>query len=202
MVMPGRHIRTFISWLRVVFKTTAVRSYTDILSALSRLIRYCYVVASGPGKARACRERGLALSSQADKPAKLTASVTLAVPILQAPLHSAGCQLGMDVRPLDEGSHSAAFTNQAPQNSCSPLTLSSGSEYDIYATLAERPVPGQSLDTTLMPITPRQIGRYDKNVKMYANFICRVRCHSMIHTYSRDEYVAFEIEKGPFDCSK
>jgi hypothetical protein len=35
-----------------------------------------------------------------------------------------------------------------------------------------------------MPITPRQIGRYDRDVKI------------------RNEYLIFEIEKGPFDCSE
>lgn len=181
MVMPGRHIWTFISWLRVILKTTSVRS---ILSVLLRLIRYCYVVIGRPGKERACRERGLALSSQADEPAKLTASLTLAVPILQAPLYSEECQLGTEVHPLDEMSHAATFRNQVLQNS--PLTPSPGSELSAvyYPTLPERSVLGQSLDTTLMPITPRQIGRYDRNVKI------------------RNEYVAFEIEKGPFDCSK
>ncbi|KAG2358831.1 hypothetical protein BDR07DRAFT_1416459, partial [Suillus spraguei] len=39
MIMPeaGQHIRILISWLRVVIKTTAVRSYTDCLSGLLRI---------------------------------------------------------------------------------------------------------------------------------------------------------------------
>lgn len=185
--MPGRHIRTFLSWLRVVVKTTAVRSYTGILSALLRLIRHCYII-RGPGKERTCREWGLALSSQANEQDKLTASLTLAVPILQEPLGHEGSQLGMDVHPqtlaLDEGMHVMASKNQALQNSCSPLSFGSGSEHNIHTTSLQCPMPGQSLDTTLMPITPRQIGRYDRDVKI------------------RDEYVVFEIEKGPFDCSE
>jgi hypothetical protein len=177
MIMPGRHIQTSISWLRVVVRMTAVRSYTNILSALLRLIRYCYIVIGGPGKERACQDRGLALSSQANESDKLTNSVTLAVPILQAPLDSEGSQLEMDVHPptlaLHQGSHAVAFNNQVPQNSYSPSIpiSSSGSKHSIYTTLPQYPVPGQSLDISLMPITPRQIGRYDRDVKMYANFI-------------------------------
>jgi hypothetical protein len=147
MSMPGRHNRTFISWLKVIPKTTSVRS---VLSALLRLIRYCHVVIGRPGNQRACRERGLALSSQADEPARLTASLTLAVSILQAPLHSEECRLGTEVHPLHERSHAATFKNQVLQNSCSPLTPSSGSE--LSAVYYPRRQSAQCQDSPLTPL--------------------------------------------------
>jgi hypothetical protein len=45
-------------------------------------------------------------------------------------------------------------------------------------------VPGQSPGITLNPITPSQIRRNDRNTKI------------------RDEYVVFEVAKGPLDCSQ
>ncbi|KAG2145784.1 hypothetical protein DEU56DRAFT_787969 [Suillus clintonianus] len=170
MIMPGQSIRMFISWLRHIIRTTASRSYPSVLSVLLRLIRRCWQIVVND-KERP-QERGLALSSQPTEQDKLTTSVTLAVPLLHAPLHDEGCQPGMNIQiqtpELDEGSHAVVFTtqSQAPQNSCSPVIASSGSEPSIYITPPQSPVPGQSLGITLTPITPSQIRRNDRNAKI------------------------------------
>lgn len=180
----------FISWLRFIIRAAASRPYTSVLSNLLRLIRRWWQAAISRTD-RLYRERDLlALSSRPTEQDTLTTSVTLAVPLLQAPLYNNGCQPGTNVQiqtlGLDEGSHAVAFNIniQSPLNSCSPLMPNTGSEPSIYTTPPQSPVPGQSPGITLNPITPSQIRRNDRNTKI------------------RDEYVVFEVAKGPLDCSQ
>jgi len=74
MIMHGRYIHVFISWLRRIVKTVAFHSYRSLLSVLLRLIRTFF-----NGKERNFQQRpgaGLALSSQ-----PVIKSVTLAMPL-------------------------------------------------------------------------------------------------------------------------
>jgi hypothetical protein len=175
--MPEQYIRLFklISWLRRIIRTVASRPYASVFSDLLRLIRRWWQIVIGR-KEGLCRQQGLlALSSQATEQDKLTNSATLAVPLLQAPLHHEGCQPGTNVHAqtpgLDEGSHSVAFDTQPPRNLCSSSMPSSGFESSIYTTLPRPPVPDseQSPGITLTPITPSQIRRNDRSTMMYVN---------------------------------
>ncbi|KAG1723719.1 uncharacterized protein EDB91DRAFT_1340174 [Suillus paluster] len=83
MIIPREYLRAFISWLRLILKTTASRLYTSLSSVLLRLIRCCQL--AGSGQERACREGILALSSQPAEQDRLPASVTLAVPLSSIP---------------------------------------------------------------------------------------------------------------------
>lgn len=166
----------------------ASRRYTSVLFDFLRLIRRWWQVAVGR-KERLCQEQGLlASSSQPIEQDKVTTSATLAVPLLQAPLHHEGCQPGTNVHVqtpgLDEGLQATAFNTQSPWNSCSPLMPSSGSGPSIYTSPSRPPVPEQSPGITLTPITPSQIRRNDRSTKI------------------QDEYVVFEVAKGPLDCSE
>jgi hypothetical protein len=130
----------FISWLRFIIRAAASRPYTSVLSNLLRLIRRWWQAAISRTD-RLYRERDLlALSSRPTEQDTLTTSVTLAVPLLQAPLYNNGCQPGTNVQiqtlGLDEGSYAVAFNIniQSPLNSCSPSMPSTRSEPSIYTT--------------------------------------------------------------------
>ncbi|KAG1751122.1 hypothetical protein EDB19DRAFT_1903981 [Suillus lakei] len=149
------YIRMFISWLRLTFKTTAFRSYRILLSGLLRVIRHYRFLVNG--QERSYWEQGLSLSSQpvtVTNRVGLTAFVTLAVPLAEAPLQS---QPVMNIQmPTPE-------LNQGPNGAAS----------------------GQSFGINLTPIVPEpQVSRYERNV----------------HIQDKDE--AFEIKKGPLDCSE
>jgi hypothetical protein len=63
-------------------------------------------------------------------------------------------------------------------------------------------VPGQPFDITLTPITPEEVHRYDRNVVMYANYIFLLCAAIIITAHSPNRYTAFEVKKGPLDCSE
>jgi hypothetical protein len=73
------YIRRFISWMKLILRVTARRSYATFLSIL-RLVRHCQGQVPGVGKDRAFQECGLALSSQPTGQDRL-AALTLAVPL-------------------------------------------------------------------------------------------------------------------------
>ncbi|KAG1850190.1 hypothetical protein F4604DRAFT_1809495 [Suillus subluteus] len=173
-----------ISWLRYIVKTAAFRSYRSFLSEDFRE-----------------RSGGLALSSQpgTNQPDSEPAPpVSLAVPLLEAhlqSLHSRGSQPQVDIQNLQmptPGLHGrsddAAFNTDSPKNSSVPLRPSSASEPSIpevdIATPQPLVAPGQTFDIILIPITPEQVKRYHRNVRV------------------KDEYEAFLVEKGPLDCSE
>ncbi|KAG0708037.1 hypothetical protein DFH29DRAFT_563050 [Suillus ampliporus] len=176
-------IRMFIPWLKLIIKRTAFRSYKSLLSVLLRLIQHCQFVVNG--EERVCRERGLALSSQpVANQDGLTASVTLAVPFLQAPPQSRGYQAGPNVQfptPQLQGSNGVVCNAQSPGNCSAPLPIPSSMPQPITLGIVTYPPP----DITLTPIVPEpQVRRYDRNVP------------------AKDEYEAFMVEKGLLDCSE
>ncbi|KAG2139271.1 hypothetical protein DEU56DRAFT_944095, partial [Suillus clintonianus] len=194
MIIHGKHIRMFISWLRHIVKTIAFRSYRNLLSVILRLIRHCQSVVNG--KEGDFREApGLALSSQpATDRSEPTPPVSLAVPLLEVPLqglHGQGSQPGMSIQnmqmPIPElhgGSNDAAFNTDTLPNSYAPLMPSSMPEPSTLevgvATPPPLAVPGQTI--TLTPIVPDQSNRYKRNVRV------------------KDEFEVFLIQKGPLDC--
>lgn len=142
-MMCGRYIHMVISWLRDISKAAAFHSYRHLQSLL-RLIQHCRSVING--KERDFRERSnLALSSQpVINQGRPTPSVTLAIPLLEAPPQSQGCQPGT-----------------------TPLSASLIPSYmprpNIYNP-AGVATPGC---ITLIPIVPGpQISRYDRHVTM------------------------------------
>jgi hypothetical protein len=146
------YFRIFISWLSHIFRETTFRPYKTVLTVL-RLFRRCEV--SG-GKERTFREHGLALSSEPTvDQAKLTASVTLAVPLQK----KRSVQPETDVQP--------------PQNIIALSTTS-------YMPVPSIPIPpqpaapGQSFNISLIPIIPTEINRYGRKIPVYASHICRV----------------------------
>ncbi|KAG2091845.1 uncharacterized protein F5147DRAFT_779888 [Suillus discolor] len=192
--MREGYIRMFISWLRVIIKTTAFRSYRSLLSILLRLIRHCQSVVNG--KEGEFRERpGLASSSQpvANQP-ELTPSVSLAVPLLEAPLQTKEFQSGMDVHmPIPEpyegtNINVTAHDTQSPGSSAVPFPPMSMPEPSIPVTVAMSPpptTPGQNVDIFLTPIVPEpQVRRYERHIPI------------------NSEYKPFEVKKGPLDCSE
>ncbi|KAG1879054.1 hypothetical protein F4604DRAFT_1923207 [Suillus subluteus] len=182
--MHGRHIRMFISWLRHIFKTAAFHLYRNLLSVLLRLIKHCQSAFNG--KDEFCQERpGLALSSQpVDRP---TPSVTLAVPLLEAPLQSQGCRPGTNIQSqthgeLNQRANSVAYNAQSPCKSSVPLIPSSIPRPNIYNPSA---VAMPVHLTTLIPIVPgKQVKRYER------------------HVIVKDVDAVFKVKKGPLDCSE
>ncbi|KAG1847628.1 hypothetical protein F4604DRAFT_1935869 [Suillus subluteus] len=187
-------IHMFISWLRLIIKTTAFRSYRSLLSILLRLMRHCQSVVNG--KEGDFRERsGLALSSQpvANQP-EPTPPVSLAVPLLEAPLQTRGSQPGTNVQmPIAEpyegmNINVSAYDTQSPQNPAAPSTPFSMPEPSIPAVVAVPPLPttpGQTFDILLTPIVPEsQVRRYGRHVPV------------------NSDYKPFEVKKGPLDCSE
>ncbi|KAG2053024.1 hypothetical protein BDR06DRAFT_956884 [Suillus hirtellus] len=187
--MREGNIRMLISWLRVIIKTTAFRSYRSLLSILLRLIRHCQSVVNGK------EGPGLALSSQpvANQP-ELTPSVSLAVPLLEAPLQTQGFQPGMKLHmPIPEpyevtNINVTAHDTQAPGSSAAPLPPIPMPEPSIPVTVAMSPppvTPGQIVDIFLTPIVPEpQVRRYERHIPI------------------NSEYKPFEVRKGPLDCSE
>ncbi|KAG1737402.1 hypothetical protein EDB19DRAFT_955204 [Suillus lakei] len=179
--MREGHIRMFISWLRLIIKTTAFRSYRSLLSVLLRLMRHCQSVVDG--KEGDFRERpGLALSSQpATNQPESTLPVSLAVPLLEAPLQIQGSQPGTNVQmPIPE-----PYDTQSPQNSAAPVSMP---EPNIPVVMAMPPppaAPAQTFVINLTPIVPEpQVRRYDRHVPVDS------------------VYDEFEVKKGPLDCSE
>ncbi|KAG2151268.1 uncharacterized protein EDB93DRAFT_1249465 [Suillus bovinus] len=192
----------FIFWLRHIVKTAALRSYS-LLSVILRLIRHCRSIVNWKEKYFCERPGlgGLALSSQpgTNQPNSEPAPpVSLAVPLLEAPLqslHSQGSQFQIDIHQIPTpgllgGSNDAGLNTDFSPNSSAPLRPSSAFEHNIHGPevgITTPPLvaaPGQTCDITLTPITPRQVNRYKRNVPV------------------KDEYNAFLVEKGPLDCSK
>jgi hypothetical protein len=166
--MPGRYIRILVSWLSLVFKKTC-RSYKTFLAVLRLFKR--------SRKQRTFRECGLALSSQ---PTELTPSVTLALPLLGAPVQSGRPQPESNAQfptpqPDDEGSNVATFNTQAPQNIVASSISNSipMSEPFICPSPPQFASLGQS-NIILTRIIPKEIKRYDRKVPMYANHVYRV----------------------------
>lgn len=161
MIIPRCYIRMFITWLMPIVRTTAFRSYTNILSVLLRVFRHCQAIISG--KERALREPGLALSYQ---PAPIdqgkSTSMTLAVPLFKLPLQQSG-----------DGRNDLASNIQPALDYYAPCIISMpvpGTTTDI-APPPHPVVPVQSFDSiTLIPATPGQIKRYDR-IELYAHHI-------------------------------
>lgn len=187
--MREGYIRMLISWLRVIIKTTAFRSYRSLLSILLRLIRHCQSVVNGK------EGPGLALSSQpvANQP-EPTPSVSLAVPLLEAPLQTQEFQPGMNLHmPIPEpyevpNISVTAHDTQSPGSSAVPLPPIPMPEPSIPVTVAMSPpptTPGQIVDIFLTPIVPEpQVKRYERHIPI------------------NSEYKPFEVKKGPLDCSE
>ncbi|KAG2151269.1 uncharacterized protein EDB93DRAFT_308884 [Suillus bovinus] len=187
-------IRVFIYWLRVIIKTTAFRSYRSLCSILLRLIQYCESVVNG--KEGHFRERpSFALSSQpVANQLESTPSVSLAMPLLEAPLQTQESQPETNVHmPMPEPYQGTninvpAHDTQSPRSSAVPFTPISMPEPSIpVAVVMSSPptTPGQAVDIYLTPIVPEpQVKRYERHVPI------------------NSEYKPFEVKKGPLDCSE
>lgn len=143
-------IMRFIFWLRYMVKTAAFRSYRGLFYVFMRLIRYCQSIVNGKEEDFRKRPGGLAFSqSGTNQPDSQPAPpVSLAVPLLEAPpqsLPSRGSQPQTDIQNL-----------QVPTPGISELDVTT---------------PDQTFDITLIPITPLEINRYGRNVRVYANCI-------------------------------
>ncbi|KAG1815233.1 uncharacterized protein BJ212DRAFT_1481756 [Suillus subaureus] len=183
--MRDGYIRMFISWLRLIIKRTAFRSYRRLLSILLRVIRHCQSVVNG--KEGNFRERpSLALSSQpvANQP-EPTPSVSLAVPLR---VSQPGTNVQMSISEPYEGTNInvSAYDTQSPRNPTAPSTPISMPEPSIPVVVAMPPsptAPGQTLNIFLTPIVPEpQVRRYERRVPV------------------NSEYKPFEVKKGPLDC--
>ncbi|KAG1737410.1 hypothetical protein EDB19DRAFT_956466 [Suillus lakei] len=195
MMIHGKYSRMFISWLRHIVKITAFRSYRSLFSVLLPLIQYCQSVVNGKEQGFQERTGGVALSSQpATNQPDPALPVTLAVPLLEAPLqslYSEGSQPGTNVQmPTPEfhgWSNDAAFDADFPPHSSTPFMPSSMPEPSIPVVITMPPAlapPDQTSDITLTPIVPQQVNRYGRNVRV------------------KGKYEAFLITKGPLDCSE
>ncbi|KAG1899518.1 uncharacterized protein F5891DRAFT_1189661 [Suillus fuscotomentosus] len=154
----------FIFWLRYMVKTAAFRSYRGLFHVFLRLIRYCQSIVNGKEEDFRQWPGGLALSSQlgTNQPDFQPAPpVSLAVPLLEAPPHSL----------LSRGSQ--------PQTDIQNLQVLTPGISELIIT-----TPDQMFDITLIPITPLEVNRHGRNVRV------------------KDEYEAFLVEKGPLDCSE
>jgi hypothetical protein len=170
----------FISWLRLIIKTTAFQPCRSLLSILLRLIRHCQSVVNG--KVEDFRKQpSLASSSQPVVRQHETAPpASLAVPLLEAPLQNQGCQPVTNVQmPIPEPYEGAninvsAYDTQSPQNPTAPSAAISMPEPSIPVAVAMPPppaTPGQSVDIFLTPIVPEpQVRRYERHVPVYANY--------------------------------
>lgn len=176
MIVHGKHSRMFFSWLRHIFKTTAFRLNTYLL----RLIRHCQSVVNGRKEGFQERPGGLALSSQpvTEQPKPTPpASLTLAVPLLEAPLHDQGSPPGTDVNvqmptPKFHGwSNDAAFEADFPSHSFAPSMPSSIPGPSISMVVTTPSAPAVSDQIFLAPIVPQQVNRYGRNVRVYVNCV-------------------------------
>lgn len=167
MIIPGGYIRIFISWVTLILRKATSQSYKTFLTVW-KLFRRRQVV-SGE-KERGFRECHLALSSQ---PTELTASVTLAVPLLT--LQSVASQPGRSdqlptAEPIDESSNVEPANAPASQN-----LVASSISMPVPCIYPPPPQPTTSEQSTnLTPTIPTRIKRYDRNVTMYANHVYRL----------------------------
>jgi hypothetical protein len=181
--MHGRYICVFISWLRHIVKTAAFHSYRSLrslLSVLLRLIRHSQSVFNGK-KADFQQRSSLALSSQpVVNQNKSTSSVTLAVPLLEAPLKSQEHQPGTRLQAptggeLNARPNSVAYNIQSPGMSSAPLVLSMPQPHICNPAGVPTPPPPPAApghDITLVPIVPgSQVNRYERHVTMWAKYI-------------------------------
>jgi hypothetical protein len=155
----GYHIRMFISWLKLSVRATVFRSYSSLLAFLLRLIRHCQVFLSR--KERAFREPGLAFCSHPADQEK-NVHVTLAVPLLKAPLQS--------LEPNFLASNNQSFPTPSVPSTPSYIPMPKLSIHTTVAATTLMPHPaasGQLFDITLTPIIPEQIKRYERN-QLYA----------------------------------
>ncbi|KAG2358330.1 hypothetical protein BDR07DRAFT_1337834 [Suillus spraguei] len=154
MIMHGRYIRMFISWLKHIVETAAFYSYRSV-SVLLRLIHHFQSVFNAK-EGDFQKRSGSASSSQpvVDQD-KLTPSVTLAVPLVKALPQSQGSQTGTSLQSSTGGELNAIPNNVA--HNPTPLPPAA---------------PGPVI--TLVPIVPeKQVRRYDRDVKVkgvYAAF--------------------------------
>jgi hypothetical protein len=169
LIMHGRYIRVFVSWLRRIFKTAASYSYRNLLSVVLRLIRHCQSAFNR--KEGFFQERpGLALSSQpADRPVPPT---NLAVPpLFEAHLQNQWWQPGTSIQsPIhSEPNQRSNRAAQSPHKSSAPLIPISMPRPNIYNPPGVA-TPGHLI--TLIPIVPGpQVRRYDRHVIVWANYI-------------------------------
>ncbi|KAG2060583.1 hypothetical protein BDR06DRAFT_1017044 [Suillus hirtellus] len=190
MIVHGRYTQMFISWLKRILKTAAFHSYKSLLYVLLRLIRHSRSVFNrkeGDFQQRS----GLASSSQPVINQDKTPSMTLAVPLLKVPPQSQGCQPGMSLQlptggELNVRPNNVAYNTQSLGMSAVPLIISmpEPSVCNLVGVGTPPPAaPGHVI--TLVPIVPGpQVRRYDRHVPV------------------KNAYKAFELEKGPFDCSE
>ncbi|KAG1762766.1 hypothetical protein EDD22DRAFT_889980 [Suillus occidentalis] len=182
----GRYTHMFISWLRHIFKTAAFYSYRHLQSLLRLIQHYRSII---NGREWDFRERpSLALSSQPviDQGRPTPPSVTLAVPLLEAPPHSQGGQPRTSLQPqsptsgdLNGSPNGIAYNAQSPL--FTPFIPVHMPKPNIYIP-AGVTTPGR---ITLIPIVPGpQINRYDRHVAI------------------QDVKTAFKVMKGPLDCSE
>lgn len=176
MIIHGKHSRMFFSWLRHIVKTTAFRLYTYLL----RLIRHCQSVVNGRKEDFQERPDGLALSTQpVTEQLKPTppVSLTLAVPLLEAPLHDQRSPPGTSVNvqmptPKFHGwSNDSAFDADFPPHSFAPFMPSSIPGPSISMVVTTPPAPAVPDQIFLTPIVPQQVNRYGKNVRVYVNYV-------------------------------
>lgn len=169
LIMHGRYICVFVSWLRRIFTTAASYSYRNLLPVVLRLIRHCQSAFNR--KEEFFQERpSLTLSSQpADKP---TPPTNLAVPpLFEAPLQSQWCQPGTSIQlPIhSEPNQRSNRVAQSPRKSSAPLIPISMPRPNIYNPPGVA-TPGHLI--TLIPIVPGpQVRRYDRHVIVWANCI-------------------------------
>ncbi|KAG0709134.1 hypothetical protein DFH29DRAFT_993306 [Suillus ampliporus] len=111
--------------------------------------------------------------------------VSLAVPLLGAPLHNEESQPGTNAQTpeLHEGPSGVASDTQSHQNSLLPSITSITPDPSIYSMPEQSLLPAVSLNRTVIPITPGEIRRYDRTRTIQAR------------------NTVFKIEKGPLDCS-
>ncbi|KAG2065533.1 hypothetical protein BDR04DRAFT_1121801 [Suillus decipiens] len=178
--MPERyHIRMLFSWLRISVRTAVFHSYSSLLAFLLQLIQHYQAFVSG--KERTFQELGLAFNSHLTNQEEKTHG-TLAVPLLN-----------LKIPPQSEGLNPLASNNQSHSSPSVPSTLASYitmTESSIHAAQAvavtmppNLAVPGQFFDTTLTPIIPEQIMRYERN-------------------QFQDQNEGCEVQEGPLDCSE
>lgn len=176
----------FISWLRHISKTAAFHSYR-LLQSLLRLIQHYRSVING--REWDFRERpSLALSSQPviDQGKPTPPSVTLAVPLLEAPPHSQGGQPGTSLQPQPP---TRGELNGSPNGvACNALSPLSTPFIPVHMPKPNIYTPAGVATLgriTLIPIVPGpQISRYDRHVAI------------------KDANTVFEVMKGPLDCSE
>ncbi|KAG1834271.1 hypothetical protein EV424DRAFT_761645 [Suillus variegatus] len=169
MIVHGRYIRMFISWLKRILKTAAFHSYKSLLYVLLRLIRHSRSVFNR--KEGDFQQRfGLALSSQPVISQDKTPSVTLAVPLFKPP-QSQGRQPGMSLQlptggELNVRPNNVAYNAQFTGISAAPLIISMPEPSVCNLVGVGTPLPAAPGHvTTLVPIVPGpQVRRYDRHI--------------------------------------